>query len=175
MPELGNDRSMQLSDILLGEQTQIKKIIAAMGFRGGDIDDVLQDVTVEALNCAVGYDGYDAAKLVLCRITINVCNKERRRQYRFRWAMQKIFALLPGAHLSPPIEEIIQREDISITRTALEKMDDKLKTVLVLRYFCDLNSVQIGEVLKISDSTVRSRLADARMALAVAIKDRHKL
>lgn len=172
MPESASNIKIQLSDILLREQERLKKVIAAMGFRGGDIEDVLQDVIVEALKCSNYYDEYEQAKLVLCKITINVCNKERRRHYQFKHALGDIFAVLQQTYIPSPPEEIIQRESVALIRTALENMDEGLKTVLVLKYFCDMNSGQIGEVLEIADSTVRSRLMDARLKLAIAMKGR---
>lgn len=42
------------------------------------------------------------------------------------------------------------------TRTMLSQLDPKERTVLVLRYYMDLDFKQIGEVLDMNESTVRS-------------------
>jgi DNA-directed RNA polymerase specialized sigma24 family protein len=43
---------------------------------------------------------------------------------------------------------------------------------MVLRYFCDLNSKQVGEILALSPSSVRSRLRQARIILAKGLLER---
>jgi RNA polymerase sigma factor (sigma-70 family) len=61
------------------------------------------------------------------------------------------------------------KEVQSLVRGLLETLDSDLKIPLVLRYFCDLDSRQIGELLEIPDSTVRSRLRAARQRLAAEL------
>jgi DNA-directed RNA polymerase specialized sigma24 family protein len=51
-------------------------------------------------------------------------------------------------------------------RETLQKLDGSLLGPLVLRYFCDLNSTEIGQILELKQSTVRSRLREARLVLA---------
>ncbi len=51
-------------------------------------------------------------------------------------------------------------------RKTLQEMDESLLAPMVLRYFCDLNSREIGEILTLSPLAVRSRLRKARMILA---------
>jgi len=57
-------------------------------------------------------------------------------------------------------------------RENLQKIDGALLAPVVLRYFCDLNSSQIGEILGLKASTVRSRLREARMILAKRLLER---
>ena len=49
-------------------------------------------------------------------------------------------------------------------------MDEKLKTPLVLRYFQNMNSSQIAEILEVADATVRTRLRQGRMKLAAELR-----
>ena len=51
-------------------------------------------------------------------------------------------------------------------RNALEGLDGSLAMVLVLRYFCEFNSTQIGEILGVPASTVRASLSKTRTVLA---------
>jgi DNA-directed RNA polymerase specialized sigma24 family protein len=55
---------------------------------------------------------------------------------------------------------------------ALHDLADELLQPLVLRYFCDQSSAQIGEILSLPASTVRSALCKGRMALAKALMKR---
>jgi RNA polymerase sigma factor (sigma-70 family) len=49
---------------------------------------------------------------------------------------------------------------------ALERLRPVEREVIVLRYFADLNSAEIGEMLNLNEATVRSHLARARRHLA---------
>ncbi len=57
-------------------------------------------------------------------------------------------------------------------RESLQKLDESLLGPVVLRYFCDLDSNKIGEILEVNPSTVRSRLRDARLILAKQLLER---
>ena len=67
---------------------------------------------------------------------------------------------------------MIIAEELEIVRESLQKLDDSLLGPMVLQYFCDLNSKEVGEILALSPSTVRSRLREARMILAKGILER---
>ena len=70
------------------------------------------------------------------------------------------------------VENIIVAEELEIVRESLQKLDDSLLAPMVLRYFCDLNSKEVSEILVLSPSAVRSRLREARMILAKKLLER---
>ena len=51
-------------------------------------------------------------------------------------------------------------------RAVLCEMGEQELAPMVLRYFCDMNATEIGEVLEIPPATVRTRLHAARLRLA---------
>jgi len=63
-------------------------------------------------------------------------------------------------------EKVIDAEELEIVRESLQELDNSLLGPTILRYFCDLNSKEVGEILGLKPSTVRSRLREARMILA---------
>lgn len=63
-------------------------------------------------------------------------------------------------------EERYDIDDYSALYSALEKLPDKLKTVISLRYFSELSCNDISEVLGISVTAVTTRLSRAIKALA---------
>ncbi len=69
-------------------------------------------------------------------------------------------------------ENVIVAEELEIVRKSLQELDNSLLTPMVLRYFCDLNSKEVGKILSLSPSTVRSRLREARMILAKRLIER---
>ena len=72
----------------------------------------------------------------------------------------------------PADEKVIVAEELEIVRQSLQKLDDSLLAPMVLRYFCDLNSKEVGEILALSPSTIRSRLREARLILAKGLLER---
>ena len=67
---------------------------------------------------------------------------------------------------------MVQIEELEIVRETLQEMDNTLLMPLVLRYFCDLNSKEVGEILSLSPSTIRSQLQQGRMILAKRLIER---
>jgi RNA polymerase sigma-70 factor (ECF subfamily) len=65
-----------------------------------------------------------------------------------------------------PHDREIAYEELERVRRTLRELDGELATVLVLRYFCDFDSREIGEMLQLPPATVRSRLRAARKRLA---------
>ena len=51
----------------------------------------------------------------------------------------------------------------------LHQMDESLQVPLAMRYFCELNSTKIGEILELEPGTVRKRLHKGRIILADAL------
>ena len=52
------------------------------------------------------------------------------------------------------------------------EMDESLQVPLAMRYFCELNSTEIGEILELEPGTVRKRLYKGRIILADALLKR---
>ncbi len=61
-------------------------------------------------------------------------------------------------------------EERELVRRALQRLEPRLRSILVLRYFAELDSKEIGRVLELPGSTVRSHLRDARQQLALELK-----
>lgn len=70
---------------------------------------------------------------------------------------------------APETEPVVAQDDlplrIDIAR-ALAQMDPTDREIVVLRYFEQLDSPQIGTILELPEGTVRRRLAEARRELA---------
>lgn len=161
-----------LLDVFLQESEHLRRITAAMGFAGSDADDILQNVSIKVLNQK--QRDIDDNKVLgwLIRVTVNECTAEHRRKKRFRRATEKMLQhhLKNTKPPSTPTNNAIRAEEVKIMRKALQKLDDSLLVPLVLRYFCDHDAARIARFLKMKPSTVRSRLRDARMRLAEALK-----
>lgn len=99
---------------------------------------------------------------------------EHRRRRSFRRHAQKMLRRRAkfGAKSNRADEKAIVAEELEIVRESMQKLDDLLLGPMVLRYFCDLNSKEVGEILGLKPSTARSRLREARMILAKRLLER---
>src|SRR5258708_25677575 len=67
------------------------------------------------------------------------------------------------AEVHEPAENIALRLDVARALASLEEQD---REIAMLRYFLQMNSREIGELLQIPESTIRRRLMDCRKQLA---------
>jgi RNA polymerase sigma-70 factor (ECF subfamily) len=156
------------------QRPQLRRLVVGMGFDAADADDILQDVFVEASQRPGHYRGDADAERWLTRVTVNRCLLEYRRRQRFRRAATEILRRRQRAAQLRGRAEVdgafVRIEEIESVRAALRELDGDLSAVLVLRYFCERNTTQIGEILRLPAATVRSRLRTARLFLAQRLK-----
>jgi len=130
--------------------------------------DVLQDVYLAACRRPPPITEEGDLTRWLFRVTANRCRLEHRRHGRWRraWrslvdAWQGTAGKRDGCLAGLAIGQL--RRDVD---AALAKLADNDRLLVVLRYFVDLNSRQIAEIVEQPESTVRGRLRSARRQLA---------
>lgn len=165
---------LPLMGVFLRERKRLKRIVAGLGVGAADVEDVLQDVSVEAMKKGDEKMADGMAVGWLVRVTVNRALLEHRKKTRFIKLIGNLFKRDGKGSKSEvgPDNEIILREERAAVREVLEKIDERLLGPLVLRYFCDYNSVEIAEMLEVKAVTVRSRLRDGRMVLAKGLKEK---
>jgi RNA polymerase sigma factor (sigma-70 family) len=165
--------------VFFTETWRLKKIIAGLGLSASDGEDVLQDVSIRALkqqrsdSQTVLLSREDSVKWLI-KVTVNRCLMEHRSRQTFRRHADEILKrrLEIQKTSKAAVENVIFAEELEIVRNSLQKLDDLLLAPMVLRYFCGLNSKEVGEILALSPSAVRSRLREARMILAKGLLER---
>ena len=162
-----------LVDIFLAEVGRLKRIVAGMGLNASDAEDVLQDVSMQALKGAGRFESPEKCVRWLIKVTVNRCLIEHRRR-RFTRRTCEILKRRSQANSASKAtdDNVILAEELEMVRQSLQKLDDSLLGPMVLRYFCDMNSKETGEMLGLKASTVRSRLREARMILAKSLLER---
>jgi len=173
--QAADERSSKLNlNIFLAELGRLKRIVAGFGLSVQDGEDVLQDVSIKALKHFGKYRNREDSIRWLIKVTVNRCLMEHRRRRSFhrrvgeilkRWSENKTASKRTD-------EKVIVAEELEIVRESLKELDNSLLGPMVLRYFCDLNSKEVGEILGLNPSTVRSRLREARMILAKRLLER---
>ena len=162
-----------LMDIFFAELGRLKRIVAGMGLNISDAEDVLQDVSIRAFEHSGRYEDRQDCVKWLIKVTVNECLMEHRRRKSFLKRTGEILKKRLEIRISKTTDEkVIVAEELEIVRACLKKLDDSLLVPLVLQYFCNLNSKEIGRILELNPSTVRSRLRDGRMILAKELLER---
>jgi RNA polymerase sigma factor (sigma-70 family) len=69
-----------------------------------------------------------------------------------------------------PEDAVIQNEKEAVLWNSLNQLDERFRTVVVLRYFHELSIAEISEILSISEGTIHSRLHSAREKLRDALE-----
>jgi RNA polymerase sigma-70 factor (ECF subfamily) len=159
--------------MLLDRTPRLRRVIAGLGFGAADADDILQDVSLKAISEPPVYGTKQEAEGWLMKVTINCCMTEFRKRRRFARRASEIAERVETSQNQPAADEnAISAEQIDMVQSGLKELDESLLAPLVLKYFCDMNSNEIGNVLALEPSTVRSRLRTARLALAKALTGR---
>jgi RNA polymerase sigma factor (sigma-70 family) len=166
--QAASERSSKLNfvDVFLAELGCLKRIVAGMGLSASDGEDLLQDVSIQVLSRPGKYQTKEDSIRWLIKVTVNRCLIEHRRRRSFRRRALEILKRRSETKTDSTAEKVIVAEELEIVRESLQELDDSLLVPMVLRYFCDLNSKEVGKILSLSPSTVRSRLREARMILA---------
>jgi RNA polymerase sigma factor (sigma-70 family) len=150
---LADDRASDngILAVLLAQTPRLRRIVAGLGFGPADADDILQDVSLKTINESLLYQTQDEAERWLIRVTINCCMTEFRKRKRFSRRASDIAerARAPKDEQGTD-EKAINAEQIDMVQHGLKELDESLLMPLVLKYFCDMNSNEIGNVLALS-------------------------
>jgi len=171
-PTGGDLATVKPAEVFPAETALLRKVVAGLGLRMGDADDVLQAVSVKCLNHAAAFTDRCQCRRWLIRVTTNECLTEHRRVLRFRKHAARIVERRPRPIAKGPVQSAVSSEQLEAVQEALRDLDDEILRPLVLKYFCDLSSAEIGQTLDMPASTVRSLIRKGRMALAKALMKR---
>ncbi len=139
-----------------------------MGLAAEEGEDILQDVYLEAIRRPPKHRSAEKAGRWLIRVTINRCLSEFRQRGRYQRAAAEVLQQWTEMKNAPlgPDKQAIHTEEIEAMRQCLSEMNESLQVPLVMKYFCELNSNEIGEILELKPGTVRKRLCKGRIILA---------
>lgn len=162
---------MKMYSVFIGQIERLRRLVVAMGLSPEVGQDILQDVYVEAVKGSKKYRSDGEALQWLMRVTANRCLLEHRRKKRHRRAANEVVKQWAELEKSVcgPDRQAIRTEEVEIMMQCLGDMDESLGAPLAMRYFCDLNSTEIGEILELEPGTVRKRLYKGRIILADAL------
>jgi RNA polymerase sigma-70 factor (ECF subfamily) len=140
-------------------------------------EDAFQDVFVKVCLKADSYRGETPVRYWLLTIARNVCRDYLRSTWLSRvvsyedWKEKKpsdgsLHGRRKGIQANKQEDAILTRmQDDSPLLVAVNALPARYKDVILLRYYYDLSNEEIAQQLKITESTVRSRIFRARKKL----------
>jgi len=138
-----------------------------------DVDDVVQDVFVDALRNLHGFDGRSSILTWLTRLTINRCRAHQRKQWLrlgfLRRRRDELYATC-SASAPDPTDSSSTAETIHQVHSAIRQLPQRDREVIVLRYLEELSIAEIAKTLNLSRSTTDVRLTRARQRLEKVLK-----
>jgi len=135
----------------------------------GEIDDVVQDVFVTALQRAGSFRGHSSLWTWLTVITLNRCRTHRRRQKVIRKMIGFLSRKRPGESAAADGRAMAD-ETASEVRAAVAALRPMYREMIVLFYLEHKSVGEIGELLGASANTVEVRLHRARAKLRMSLK-----
>jgi RNA polymerase sigma-70 factor, ECF subfamily len=149
---------------------ELARLVRAWGIGSAYADDVLQEVFLTAREkCPAGLSPEDLRRWLI-RVTVNRCRLEHRRNGRWRRAFEKLAHFFDRRQTAAAAESLDRDEARELVRQSLESLPAETRTLLVLRYFAELNSAEIGKIFALPEATVRGRLSAARQKLAETLR-----
>jgi RNA polymerase sigma-70 factor (sigma-E family) len=125
-----------------------------------------EEITQEAFTVAYGRRGRvsrtDSPEAWLRTVVVNLA----RRRFRRKAMLDRILHR-ESAQTPPGDSPIGEHLDLHV---AIRRLDEDLRSVVVLHYLADLPVNEVAAILDIPTGTVKSRLARARTALAARLR-----
>jgi len=124
-----------------------------------EIDDITQEVYYQLFKSLKKYDHNKPFKPWLTAIVIKLVSNARRKRWRFKRVIEKIFSFHSPAQ--EQVAAIIQNEVYDQILKVVDQLSPKLKEVILLKYVHQLSQEEIGQILEIPIGTVKSRINSA--------------
>jgi RNA polymerase sigma-70 factor, ECF subfamily len=144
-----------------------------------EAEDILQETFLKAYRHIDGFDGRSSLSTWLYRIATNEALMSLRRKKLDTVSMDETLDTMEG-EVEPvqivdwcclPEAELMSAEAQARLNQAIEKLPAILRVVFVLRDIQGLSTREVAEVLRLSETAVKTRLSRARLRLREDLSD----
>ena len=138
-----------------------------------EANEIMQETFISALRSLSSYQEKQSLKAWLYTIALNHSRstlRKRKSRARLGTILASIFRIEIQKQVLPE-EAVIQNEKEAILWRSLNQLDERFRTVVVLRYFQELSIAEISEILCLNEGTIHSRLHSAREKLREALQN----
>ena len=171
-----------IADCIAGDDAAVERLVRqhetgvyrlALSIVGdaAEASEITQETFIAALRSLRSYEDRKSFKAWLYTIVLNHARSHLRKRKVIDRLKRTVSALfrVESQKRTLPEEDVIQNEEEAILWIALNKLDERHRIVLVLRYFHELSVTDIAGMLNLPEGTVHSRLHTAREQLRVAL------
>jgi len=148
----------------------IFRIVYRITGREDVAEDLCQEAFIKYYERIESFPDDDQAKYWLIRVAKNQALNSAKRSGRERRAYERVFHEPQRAPRSGE-DELIRKESETAVQTALQLLPEKMRTVLVLKEYGQLNYREIGTILGITEGNVKVRVFRARERLLELLKE----
>jgi RNA polymerase sigma-70 factor (ECF subfamily) len=160
----------RLLDEIWGEnEAPLTRLASGLGLPRDQAADVLHDVYLMAIHKPPLIEDGAELRRWLFRVMANRCHLEHRRRSRWRRLWSSLSLAWTANYVSS--RSLVYgelKQEINRALATLSEVDRKL---VVMRYFSDLNSREIADIVGMPETTVRGHLRAARRKLADELGD----
>lgn len=156
-------------------ETSIFRLALSIVGDPADANEITQETFIAALRSLPSYQEKQSFKAWLYTIALNHSRSHLRKRKvleRLRTTLTSIFRIETEKQVSPE-EMVVQSEKETQIWNSLNQLDERHRTVVVLRYFHELSVAEISEILSVNEGTIHSRLHSAREKLRDTLKNWH--
>ncbi|GAA0370168.1 RNA polymerase sigma factor [Bacillus horti] len=146
---------------------RIYAILFRMLYNKQDAQDLTQECFIRAYQCLDKYNETGSFASWLYRISVNLCLDELRKRKHITLLNVDDYILKDTL---TPEDQVIRTEEILHINQGIDRLPNKYKIILVLRYSSELSYEEISEVLHIPVSTTRIRLHRAKKKLRAILE-----
>lgn len=143
-------------------------------------EEIFQEVFTQVFRRRKSYQPRAKFTTWLYKIAYNLSLKELRR--RRRWGDKEVFSEEDEDGKRKEMEQIrdegknpeeifTRAREVELVKSALQKLPEIHRKIVILREYQNLSYSEIAELLGIAEGTVKSRLFRARLALKELLKD----
>jgi RNA polymerase sigma-70 factor (ECF subfamily) len=147
----------------------ILRVVYRITGREDVAEELCQEAFIKFFERVDTFPDDDQAKYWLIRVAKNLALNSAKRSGRERRALERVFHE-PSRSPRSGEEEVIRKESEAEVQAALQLLPEKMRTVLVLKEYGQLNYKEIGAVLGITEGNVKVRVFRARERLLQLLK-----
>jgi RNA polymerase sigma-70 factor (ECF subfamily) len=139
----------------------VYRIVYKITGRSDVSEDLCQEAFIKYHQRMNSIPDAEQAKFWLIRVSKNLALNYQKRKGRERKAYQKILKE-PSRPVDTGEVEALKKEASAAVKAALEKLPEKLRVVMILKEYSNLNYKEIASTLGISEGNVKVRVYRAR-------------
>ncbi|WP_437525443.1 RNA polymerase sigma factor [Sorangium sp. So ce726] len=134
-----------------------------------DADDLVQETFLTAARAAASFDGRETARPFLIGVAVQLLRRRRRTFARLR-ALIESFGSTPTPPSATPEDQASLAEDEARIRSAVARLADERRLVLVMVEWNGMSGVEVARLLETPVGTVWRRLHEARAEVRRALE-----